>query len=252
MSLPSLDRREWQWALKQWLSWSPRLRRKDARADAAALVAGFDDAARHRHHTLSSHYTLDDWPQLCNATEYRENLYLLDVLTQCVPPRAAGSRGLDIGCRSFSHLPALSAFMPGSWTGVELDAHARYWNGYTRRAYGEWMAAQRAQCRFIAGSLLQVEGSYDLISWTLPFVLPEPLAAWGLPSRFFEPLALLRHAQKLLAPGGVMLIINQGEVEAAEQQQLLTACNMAFRPLGQLHSPFSAFRQPRFAVLVQA
>jgi SAM-dependent methyltransferase len=246
-----IDTREMRWQLKQLLRFSPALTKKNTLGNPDTVLKRFDTAQLQRYQQLQQSYSLDDWPRLCDKVEYIENLYVLDVLTQHLPTPLSGGRGLDIGCRNFSHLPALSAFMHATWDGVELDAYARYLNGYTRRAYGEWMAKQREQARYIAGSLLDVNGRYDLIVWILPFIVPAPLRAWGLPSRFFQPLQLLQHAYALLNPGGFMLIVNQGDAEAEVQQQLLDAAAITARPLGELRSPFSPFRNKRMGWLVQ-
>lgn len=243
--------RELNWWLKQCLSYSPALRRKLCIKSSDTVVEGFSRDQLVRYQQLNESYALDDWPRLCSRIEFIENLYLLDLLDQHVGVVKTDGVALDIGCRNFSHLPALSAFMRQSWYGVELDANARYWNSYTRRAYGEWMAKQREGCRYIPGSLLKVEGSYIFISWILPFVVEAPLQRWGLPARFFQPEQLLAKACSLLANDGVMLIVNQGAEEAEVQQRLFSMLKIEAEPLGELDSLFSPFRNTRFGWLVR-
>lgn len=245
-----MDFRDVRWQLKQLLRLSPRLTRKRGLGDLQTLLASFDTAQHQRFAELLQRYRLTDWPRLCVAIEYRENLTLLDLLDQHVPRATTNQRGLDIGCRNFSYLPALSAFSAGAWDGVELDAHARYWNGFTRRAYGEWMARQRSNCHYIAGSLLDLHGRYDLVIWLLPFVASRPLELWGLPQRFFQPLQLLRHAHARLQPGGRLFIVNQGEAEAEVQAELFAEAGIEATALGEMRSPFSPFRNQRFGWLV--
>lgn len=250
MMLKALDGRELRWQLKQLCRYSPALSRKGGLRNADAFLASLTAAQQQNLAHLQQRYPLRDWPRLCDAREYRENLTLLDILDQHLPPLHSPAVGLDIGCRNFSYLPALSAYSAHPWHGVELDAHVRYWNGFTRRAYGEWMARQRSACRYIAGSLLDVKGSYDCIVWLLPFVVEEPLAAWGLPRRFFQPEPLLQHAFALLKPGGLMLVVNQGEGEAEVQQDLFIQGKIPARSLGELHSVHSPFRKQRFGWLI--
>jgi hypothetical protein len=249
MGLISQFARELSWQSKSVLRYSPALGSKRGIRNTDQVTSCFSPAALNRLQELQEIYALHDWPQLCNATEYVENLYLLDLLDHYVEPLLVKGKGMDIGCRNFSHLPALSAFNSAGWIGVELDAHARYLNGFTRRAYGEWMASQRAQCQFVAGSLLEVREEVSLIVWILPFVLPEPLQHWGLPDRFYQPEALLKHAVSLLRETGVMLVINQGEEEFCAQQNLFAQAGLSAISLGEVNSEFSHFRQPRFASL---
>jgi len=242
--------RELNWQLKNFLCYSPALKHRSCINTADNIIGRFSVAQQQRLNELQQHYRLDDWPQLCNRTEYVENLYLLDLLDQHLDRAIPKGIGLDIGCRSFSHLPALSAFAPHAWHGVELDAHARYWNGYTRRAYGEWTAQQRSGSHYIADSLLQVQGCFNTISWLLPFVVEAPLQRWGLPARYFQPQRLLEKASSLLADDGVMMIINQGEHEADVQQALFDTVSVKAEPLGRIDSVFSPFKQPRYGWVV--
>ncbi len=248
--------RELSWQCKSLLRYTPRLRAKRGVRQLDAVTGKFSSDGMHRFGELQERYALSDWASLCSAGEFVENLYLLDLLDRTLDcalerPTASGA-GLDIGCRNFSHLPALSAFFAADWIGVELDANARYLNGLTRRAYGEWMARQRPGCRYAAGSLLEVQHKVDLIVWILPFVLPAPLRHWGLPDRFFQPQALLQHAVSLLSDKGVMLVVNQGMTEAEAQQALFSEAGYAATPLGELHSVFSPFQQRRFGFLLRA
>lgn len=249
MTLISTITRELSWQARSLLSYSPALASKRGIRNLNKVIEKFSEEAQHRFGELRETYQLGDWAQLCTRSEFIENLYLLDLLDRHIEKPIAADKGLDIGCRNFSHLPALSAFCPIAWLGVELDANARYLNGLSRRAYGEWMARQRADSRYLAGSLLDVEESVDLIVWTLPFVLRAPLRHWGLPDRYFQPQALLDHAVTLLRDSGIMLIVNQGEAEADAQQEFCAGAGMAIERLGSWDSVFSQFRQPRFAFL---
>lgn len=249
MALISTLTRELSWQTKSLLSYSPALSSKQGIRNLAKVTETLSEEAQHRFRELRETYQLGDWAKLCTRSEYIENLYLLDLLDRHIGKPLEIDKGLDIGCRNFSHLPALSAFCPTTWLGIELDANARYLNGLSRRAYGEWMARQREDCRYVAGSLLDLQESVDLIVWTLPFVVRGPLRQWGLPDRFFQPKALLHHAVSLLRDSGLMLIVNQGETEAEAQQELCAEAGMSIDRLGNWNSVFSQFHQPRIAFL---
>jgi hypothetical protein len=89
-------------------------------------------------------------------------------------------------------------------------------------------------------------GPYDVITWILPFVHEAPLRAWGLPRRLFEPGVLLDHVLSLLAPDGLLFIVNQGLAEAATQEHMLRIRSLPFDALGALENPLSPFRKTRF------
>jgi hypothetical protein len=133
---------------------------------------------------------------------------------------------------------------------VELDAHRRYWTLRTRRAHGEAMAAAFPGCAFHAADVRTRTGSYARITWFLPFVLEAPHRAWGLPAASFAPAEVVAHVLGLLAPGGTMLVVNQGEAEAQAQKALFATCqgraSVQVAALGRVESELSPFRKPRF------
>lgn len=135
------------------------------------------------------------------------------------------------------------------WDGVELDAHRRYWTLTTRRAHGEWVAHALPECRYLAGNLLDLHGGYSFITWFLPFLHAAPLRIWGLPDRFLMPRRLLDHAWTLLAPGGRLLVINQGESEVERQAELFEQAGIVARALGRIESPLSPFQRPRYGFM---
>ncbi len=246
--MPSLSQhiRNLVWQCKSYCHFTPSLKSKRGIPNLGRLLANFDEKQRYRYQELKTRYSIDAWPKLCSASEYRENLYVLDLLDQHVSLTTEPHTGLDIGCRNFGHLPALSSFRAIPWHGVEIDANARYISGHTRRAHGEWMAHQIPGCKYISGSLLDIGGQYSLITWTLPFVLPTPFKNWGLPDHLFQPTELLLKAWGLLEPGGSILIVNQGESEAAEQEKLFANTGIPYQSLGIAASLFSPFLQPRY------
>lgn len=197
---------------------------------------------------LEQQYDLTSWPLLCTAQEWQENLYILDLLDQQLGKQNKRQHCLDIGCKNGAYFPALGSFTGSGWNGIELDAYRRYWNLASRRDHGCFIA-KPFDCHYISGSLLNFKPSqpYQLITWFLPFVVESPLNAWGLPRRFYQPTALLQHAYQLLAPGGTLLILNQGEWETEVQQRLFIATSIKADFQGQVHSELSPFNQPRFA-----
>lgn len=243
-------RREFDWRLQNLLPWSALVVKRTLK-DPAPLLARLTAGQMRRHRELARRYPLANWPAVCTEPEYRLSLYVLDLLDRYVPCKPRG-RALDIGAAAWGYLPALAAWSGGAWDGVELDAHRRYWTLATRAGHARYMCRHFPGCRYRAGSLLDVRGSYAGITWFLPFVRPAPLQAARLPARFFQPQALLAHALSLLAPNARLFIVNQGEIEAEIQSALLNALGAKATELGEITSEFSPFTQPRYGWLVPA
>ena len=188
------------------------------------------------------------WPGILTSGELREAAYVLDLLLDVgvATPRPHGP-SLDVGTKNGSNLPAFAAFAVGPWDLVEIDAHRRYASLSTRRAHGERIARAYPGCRYIAGSVTDIRGAYATVTWILPFVDPAPHVAWGLPTRLFEPERLLTHVRDLVAPGGTLIVVNQGEVERDLQGDLFHQCAMQARSHGKVRSPLTPFRRPRYA-----
>lgn len=242
---------ECAWAIKQrWRSSrTPWLTRAEARHSPSQRLA---PEQRARYETLAQHYPLTRLGDYLSAEQWRENLYVLDILDQQLGQNRAMAPGpgLDVGCRNFSYLPALHAYSAHPWHGVELDAHARYWNGSTRAAYGRAIATHYPGCVYHATSVTALTGSFVLIVWFLPFLNLDTLVAYGLPRRYFDPPTLLSATHRLLAPGGTLLIVNQGAHERDTQQQLCADLALPCTQPQLVTSVFSPFRLPRYVTLL--
>jgi len=247
---PADLRRELIWRAKNALTLSPRVRKRGLRS-LARVVDRLSADAKARYRELQSHYDLGPWTRVCSPSEYLENLYILDVCDRYLHNLKPGGPCLDIGCKNWSYLPALASFTGTPWDGVELDAHRRYWNMATRRAYAEAMAAPFSGSRYLPGSVLELTGPYRLITWLLPFVSETPLRAWGLPKRFFEPEALLAHVWTLLDQDGMLFVINQGAEESNTQHLLFQQAGIAATNIGVVDSVFSPYKKTRFGWLAR-
>jgi len=200
---------------------------------------------------LETRFDLSRWSQCCAAHDWRESLYVLDLLSRLLPADLPAGRALDVGSKNGTYLPGLATAQPRGWDAVELDAHRRYLWGTTRRAYGEAMARHFGGCRFIAGDVRSLEGPWAVVTWFLPFLSQAPLESWGLPVRELVPELLLRHVTERIVPGGVLLVVNQGEHEAELQHALFKRLKLKVEVLGKLDSKFSPFRRERFGFLMR-
>lgn len=242
---PAELRREIDWYIQNRLTLSaPVIKRLVAHPER--LREESDRACQARRDALAARYQIGLWPRVCSQHEYRLNLHVLDVLDRYAEKPARIRHALDIGAGNWNYLPALVSWAGTAWDGVELDAHRRDWTLATRRGYAQYMMRVHPGCRYIAGSLMEQDGTYDIVTWFLPFVRRGALDAARLPRRFFAPETLLRHAWSLLAPGGTMFVVNQGEEESAEQQRLFERTGIDAKAAGLLESGFSPLKEPRF------
>lgn len=139
---------------------------------------------------------------------------------------------LDIGCRNWSYVAALTRVFPSARIqGYELDGFRRHWDLYRRIDYACAYAARaaggesmpRVQC--FAGDFRAFkslpEGSWTgtgpLYCFFYPFVSKDPCVSWGLPERFGDFGSLVQHAIGL-AHGAYrepqFFSVHQGEWEA--------------------------------------
>jgi hypothetical protein len=177
-------------------------------------------------------------------------------------------KALDVGCKNWEDIDGFARFLDAcaqlspsesvlvpELDGVELDAYRRYIDGTRRIDHAHAAMSALRMERFHAPIRTQyatknvcdlsVEngfGPYDIIGWFLPFVIRDPLVAWGLPDKLFQPRQTLKHVISLLKPQGYMIITNQGDFEADAQQALLEECSeLAFEPL-TMPKPFYPYR----------
>jgi hypothetical protein len=187
------------------------------------------------------------WSMLLRPWELHEAVYVLAVLDAVVPSelRTTAARGLDVGCKSWSYLAAQRQIVPGPWCGVELDAYRRVGGLQTRASIARWRLRSSPGCRFIAGPVQSVTESFDVVTWFLPFMTVDAHRRWGLSDRSFDPTGVAAHVWSLVAPGGVMVVSNQGDDEARRQQEIFDALHIEATPMGPVAADVSPFSNVR-------
>ncbi len=221
-----------------------------------------------RGRQLVDRYGLVPWSGKLSRSTWDELLGTLDLLDQ-IPVHFFGEgagkgakdgrvfNALDVGAKSWRYLGALKSWLERQFsadvgsialTGVELDAFRLYRNLRTGFSYGRYFAKQFSEekfcCRYEAMDVLDWQKRADLISWFFPFVTPSAHLAWGLPEKLFEPAAIFSHVERLLYPGGRLLMANPGEWEWEIAKQLMGRLKLIFetRVTGSLHpSPYPIF-----------
>ena len=189
-----------------------------------------------RFEALSERYDLSQLGAHCTITEAYQSMDRLCLLDQHVGETPPG--GLDVGALNWTYLPALVTFKPGPWLGVELDAFQRYVSFDTRGAQARHRAKGFSEVTYQVSDIMDVQGTYGLVTWFLPYVTPGPMVSAGLPDRFFDPLAMLEHVWSLVAPGGTLFIMNVDANEDACQAALFAQTQIPATRLGRVISVF--------------
>lgn len=186
----------------------------------------------------------------------QENLYTYDILEKYLTKTPQKNiSALDIGSKNWFYAKGEHRFFKSfsknfELDGIELDAYRLYCNFYSRYEVAKFHIKDLENTTYIADNLLNLNKQYDYIIWILPFVVKDPLIAWGLPRRFFCPEKLLSHAYRLLNKNGQLLIINQGEKEANVQKELLDKLNISYKELGEIKSEHFEYQNKRYGFLI--
>lgn len=241
-------------ALRQRLTWSPPARERSGEPEPFA-----DD----RERLWTETFGLGPARKRMAAWRWRRNLDALGLLVragdhpavEALRRRRGPLRVLDVGSKNFDYADALSAFwttggVPPRLTGIELDAHRRYTDFRTRRAWAEHYASFVPDARYVAGDVLAWTEPADAVTWFYPFLTRGPLNRWGLPARFLRPRDLLDHVAGLVSPGGVLLIANLNDDEAALQRALLEEAGLPHSDLGAVPGASAAASSGRRLIVV--
>jgi hypothetical protein len=245
---PSLQGGPWLSAVKHWSSIYSRERRQAMLARAESLVQGFG---------------LDLYAGRLHGSQWAKNLYVLDLLLATVGPHLDSQepaisesviQAVDVGCADWDYVFALHAFLRGPFrslgseptsaptvdgaapygthrclrlTGLEIDPHGIYPDGYSRADYTRaYIAAletadltspskgPRTQTTLLHEDALQAHlPQQDLVFCFFPFILPYQIVAWGLPLGLLNPQALLAKQAAWVKAGGLWVIYTHAEEE---------------------------------------
>ncbi|WP_373531667.1 hypothetical protein [Vampirovibrio sp.] len=250
-------------ALRNFLNWQPLPFVEVAGSSLELTLRHPESLSKARG--LLGEYDLSSFQQRASSQRVLEALtYLewLDAFYQALPQafRGLSQSGclnwLDVGAKNWAYVDALDAFsrkqFQGAYRldGVELDAHRRYQDFTTRSQAANAYIQPLPHAQYHEMDVLHWRRTAHIVSHFLPFVLKNPHLAWGLPLHYFQPHLLLLHVLGLLEPGGVLLVVNQGEWEAEAQQRLWEQAAehyaLEIYPLGVLPTSFVTYRYPRY------
>lgn len=210
---------------------------------------------------LESRYPLDLIKNRTTRRKYRENLYYLDLVDRALhtlniklPDSVIAA---DVGVADWFYAGALAAALLGnkhkkreiSLEGFEIDPYRVYLDFYSRADYAKAYIENLTGVRFIETGFTPHPNRYDSIFQFFPFLLVENHLDWGLPGKLHKPQQLLNGIVNSLKPGGMLLIVNQGEQERDYQHNMINRSE--FRKLeSYLHeSPLFAYGVSRYVTV---
>ncbi len=185
---------------------------------------------------LKKDYRLDDLYNASTRKNYRENLFYLEILEAALAkaafkPAEALYVG-DVGPSHWFYVRAIFQLLrwwntttPRQVTlhGFEIDPYRVYADFHSRMDHAV------AQMQGLEGVFYHPEGvenhprDFDLVLQLFPFVFIEDHLDWGLPRGLFSPPQVLAAAWKKLTPGGLLVVVNQGETEHKEELRMMNS-----------------------------
>jgi hypothetical protein len=229
---------------------------------------------------LLTTYPLDFLRTHSTARNFRENLFYLEVLDRWVyqttedggrktgestfsvvhPPSSVAQLPgcvVDIGPSDWFYAHALTAFwrrtLGESVTliGYEADAYRVYNDLRSRHdhARAHMRGLEEARVRYVPAPFSCQPGAFAAVTMFFPFVFARDHLEWGLPGRMFAPERLLVAAWDSVAPGGALLIVNQGEAEHNTQRDLLDLNGIVPAAAGRHDSLLFSYDLPRYVLV---
>jgi len=132
--------------------------------------------------------------------------------------RAKTLKIADIGARNFALAPLWDRFFrklgfEPETHGIEIDPNRRLTNLRTRGDYGRYYAQSIPCGRYHTMDYLEWAEELDIAMHLNPFVTIDPLLAWGLPLKYFEPKSQFKHTQQLLSSRHGILVMSNPNIE---------------------------------------
>jgi SAM-dependent methyltransferase len=210
-------------------------------------------------------YHLQSLYEDSTADDYRENLFYLEMLERALatviglPGRVAAA---DIGSSHWFYVHVLYSLLkwgqnppPGgrqvSLSGYEADAYRVYANFHSRYDYAVAQMRNLEGVNYIPLRFTPQPAAFDLVTMLFPFVFLSDHLAWGLPRHQFAPEILLTDAWSSLNPGGVLVIVNQGEKEHQVQLEMLAALSLNPVATFRHDSLFYQYDLPRYVLVTR-
>jgi SAM-dependent methyltransferase len=253
------------YALRQTVRWRrPGLQFRNQPKDG--LFQRLPSPHRERYETraaaLEKTYHLAGLRENSTADNYLENLYYLDMLEKALD---ASDRELptevsaaDIGCSSWFYVQALDALLRRwgcplgrnvSLEGYEADPYRVYADFHSRMDHAAAHTKGLEGVVYHSGPFTRQPERYDLVTMLFPFVFIADALRWGLPAGLFHPEDLLADAAASLNPGGLLVVVNQGEKEYARHRQMLEEVGLTLRAAYRHDPLFFSYEIDRYVLV---
>lgn len=163
---------------------------------------------------------------------YRKNLSTLAWLENLGPfigELPAEPEVLEAGTQDFSRLPAIRRFLEENArvprvTGLELDPYPILVDLHSRADRAEYylkVGGASGDC-YEGGDFFEWQAQADCVLSFYPFVSTNPALAWGLPAEFGNGRKWAESFARVLRPGGLLLVVHQGDWEEEEFDKVRT------------------------------
>ncbi|NPV84867.1 MAG: hypothetical protein HPY45_02505 [Anaerolineae bacterium] len=261
-----LLRNELDYPLRQLFRWRRRgLRLTNEPKDDifAELKAEQRTQAEFAAARLLQEYRLDYLLHHSTRRNYRENLYYLELMEKALERAGVVLPDsicvADIGVSHWFYVQAYCAFLrwwrasPSGRSiqvlGYEVDPYRVYFDFFSRYDYAMAHLQGLEDASYIPCPFDRQAERFDLISLFFPFVFKDDHLKWGLPNRLFQPDNLLGDVWDSLKPGGVLLVVNQGEAEHREQRRLFEQRGIRSAAGFQFESLVFEYKIPRYVLV---
>lgn len=216
-----------------------------------------------RAEQLVGAYGLAGWRQVSGRSAYARSLFYLEMLVHAfdaaglsLPERVTA---VDVGVADWFYAPVLHGFLRHHGTaaprtalldGLELDAFRVFADFRSRHDWATATIAGLSGTRYLPIDARRYTRRVDVAFMFYPFIFQADHSRWGLPRRHLRPAELLERVLANLAPGGVLLIANQGPAERLEQHRLLAEAGLTVAWWGRHDSGFHTYEPERYVTVV--
>jgi hypothetical protein len=233
-------------AFRQWLGWRrglPKLKGERWPSAIPHWPTSKQEQLVQKAEQLYETFSLAPFDKTLSSRQWVKNLYWLDLLGTTLAPHLQASltqpsgpqrptRTLDVGCADWDYVFALQRFFRNSFTnnmeltGLEIDGHGIYPDGYARAdytaAYIHALKDPAVSIRYGDATRMKLPPQ-DVVTCLFPFILPYQILAWGLPLHLLKPQALLQAQAGWIRPGGLWYLVCHAIEEREPMRKQLAA-----------------------------